>query len=86
MVLWLRFWFCIHSLRPAFSREQSFWIFLLALVGMCIRTEYAGVTSLVRARTALPDFLARTPNAHPLKKFLLSIRCGNGGNAEKLAA
>jgi len=62
MDLWLRFWFCVNSLRPAFSREQSFWIFLLALVGMCIRTEYAGVTSLVRALHLQPLFYRRFLN------------------------
>ncbi len=59
MDLWLRFWFCAHSLRPAFSRYRTFCLFVLALMGMCIRTEHAGVTSFVRALGLEPLYYRR---------------------------
>lgn len=49
MELWLRLWNCAEALRPAFSRSQTFIWFVVALAGMCIRTDHAGVTSIVRA-------------------------------------
>ncbi|MGK5089865.1 transposase [Bdellovibrionota bacterium FG-2] len=40
---------CVKELRPAFSRTRTFLWFTLVLMGMAVRTEQAGVTSLVRA-------------------------------------
>jgi len=56
MDLWLRFWFCANALRPAFSRRSTFVCFVIALAGMCVRTEHAGVTSIVRALNLAPSY------------------------------
>lgn len=49
MELWLRFWSCANALRPAFRWQKTFCLFVVALAGMCIRTDHAGVTSFIRA-------------------------------------
>jgi len=59
MNLWFRFWFCVNALRPAFSRYQTFCLFVLALIAMCIRTEHAGVTSFVRVLGLEPLYYRR---------------------------
>jgi hypothetical protein len=59
MKLWLRFLFCANALRPAFSRYQTFCLFVLALMGICVRTEHAGVTSFVRALGLEPLYYRR---------------------------
>src|SRR5450759_5849887 len=42
-------WFeAVAQLRPACSRQRTFYWMVLCLIGLCIRTELAGVTSFVR--------------------------------------
>jgi hypothetical protein len=49
----LSLWGCALSLvlelRPAFSRQRTYWWFLIALIGFMTRRDLAGVTSFVRA-------------------------------------
>jgi len=49
MVLWIEWWKMIWELRPACSRLRSFLWFAACVVGMTIRTDMLGVTSVVRA-------------------------------------
>ncbi len=49
MSLWIAWWNAIWLLRPAFSRLRSFMWFATAVVGLTVRTELLGVTSIVRA-------------------------------------
>lgn len=49
MILWLRWWEVVAQLRSAFARKRTFLWFALCLVGMSIRPDLRGVTSIVRA-------------------------------------
>lgn len=48
MSLWNHWLSAVQELRPACSRTRTFLWMLLALVGLCSRTDNAGVTSFVR--------------------------------------
>lgn len=48
MGLWFEWFRCVQQLRPACSRHRTFLWMTLALAGLCIRNDLAGVTSLVR--------------------------------------
>ena len=48
MSLWLAWYQAVRSLRPACSRARTFLWLILALMGMCCRSDLAGVTSFVR--------------------------------------
>jgi hypothetical protein len=49
MVLWIQWWNMVRQLRPAFARERTFLWFALGLVGITVRPDLRGVTSLIRA-------------------------------------
>jgi hypothetical protein len=49
MSLWISWWNAIVLLRPAFSRQSSFMWFAIIVAGLTVRTELAGVTSIIRA-------------------------------------
>jgi hypothetical protein len=49
MPLWLEWFRCLESLRPACARTATFLWMSLALMGLSVRAELAGVTSFVRA-------------------------------------
>jgi hypothetical protein len=49
MALWIPWWKMVRRLRPAFARETTFLWFALCLVGLTIRPDLRGVTSLIRA-------------------------------------
>ena len=49
MSLWILWWNAIRSLRPAFTRLQTFLWFATVVAGFTVRTEQLGVTSIVRA-------------------------------------
>lgn len=53
MTLWNEWWICVQQLRSTCSRQITFLWLTLVLVGLSIRIDLAGVTSLVRA-LALP--------------------------------
>ncbi len=49
MALWITWWNLVQQLRPAFGRTRTFIWFAVALAATCIRSDLAGVTSLIRA-------------------------------------
>jgi hypothetical protein len=49
MRLWIQWWKMVRLLRPAFARETTFLWFALGLVGLTIRPDLRGVTSIIRA-------------------------------------
>ncbi len=49
MLLWIQWWRIVRQLRPAFARETTFLWFALCLVGLTVRHDLRGVTSLIRA-------------------------------------
>ena len=49
MVLWIQWWRMVRHLRPAFARETTFLWFALGLVGLTVRPDLRGVTSIIRA-------------------------------------
>lgn len=49
MLIWLHWWSVVRELRPACSRMRSFLWLAASLAGICIRSDLAGVSSLVRA-------------------------------------
>ena len=52
--LWGLWWDAILLLRPAFSRLRSFLWFAIIVAGLTVRTELAGVTSIIRALDLQP--------------------------------
>lgn len=49
MTLWITWWKLVQQLSPAFARTRTFIWFATALAATCIRSDLAGVTSLIRA-------------------------------------
>jgi len=49
MTLWIQWYGIISQLRPVFTRTRTFLWFMAATAAISIRTDLAGVTSLVRA-------------------------------------
>ncbi|MBI5818483.1 MAG: transposase [Verrucomicrobia bacterium] len=49
MELWKMWFEAVTQLRPACIRQRTFCWMVICLLGLCIRTELAGVTSFVRA-------------------------------------
>lgn len=49
MALWIAWWDAVSALRPACSRTRSFMWLAVAVVGLCVRADLLGVTSIVRA-------------------------------------
>lgn len=49
MLLWIKWWKQIQTLRKAFSRNRTFLWFVLCIVGITIRKDLAGVSSIIRA-------------------------------------
>ena len=52
--LWNLWWDAIRLLRPAFSHLRSFLWFATIVAGLTVRTELAGVTSIIRALNMQP--------------------------------
>ena len=55
MSLWIAWWDAIVLLRPAFSRLSTFMWFATIVAGLTVRTELAGVTSIIRALNLDPS-------------------------------
>jgi len=53
--LWGLWWDALRPLRPAFSRTSTFLWFATIVAGLTVRTELAGVTSIVRALNLRPQ-------------------------------
>ena len=49
MQLWITWWSLVWPLRSAFGRTRTFLWFAAALAATCVRSDLAGVTSLIRA-------------------------------------
>jgi len=49
MQLWFYWWEIVSLLRPAFSRHRTFLWFAVSVLGLSVRTDSLGVTSIVRA-------------------------------------
>jgi len=49
MQLWGYWWNMIYQLRPAFSRLKTFLWFAVCVIGLTVRSDLLGVTSIVRA-------------------------------------
>ncbi len=49
MKLWAHWWKVVMMLRPACARMRTFLWFVTCLAGMTIRTDFLGVTSIIRA-------------------------------------
>jgi hypothetical protein len=54
MSLWLIWLRCAANLRPACRRGRTFLWLTVVLAGLTVRSEQAGITSLVRALTLRP--------------------------------
>ena len=54
MPLWIEWFRCIRYLRPACARTRTFLWLVLAMLGLCVRADLAGVTSVIRAGFLLP--------------------------------
>lgn len=48
MQLWIHWWTVLWELRPAFSRLRTFLWFATCVVGLTIRTDLLGATSIIR--------------------------------------
>jgi hypothetical protein len=59
MELWTAWNTCVQGLRPACARTTTFEWMRIVLIGLCVRTDRAGVTSLVRALALQPRFYLR---------------------------
>lgn len=49
MKLWISWWSFMKEFRPCFSRQQTFFWFVLVAICVTIRVDFAGATSLIRA-------------------------------------
>jgi len=49
MALWWEWFCCVQALRPACARRWTFLWMALVLAGLSIRSDRAGVSSMVRA-------------------------------------
>jgi hypothetical protein len=59
MELWTAWNACVLALRPACARQATFAWMRIVLMGLCVRTDLAGVTSLVRALALRPPLYLR---------------------------
>ncbi len=58
-MLWKMWFEAVAQLRPACSRQRTFYWMVLCLIGLCIRTDLAGVTSFVRVLGLEPALYKR---------------------------
>lgn len=49
MELWSKWWEIVSQLRPGFTRNTTFLWFALCLVGISVRSDLRGVTSIIRS-------------------------------------
>lgn len=55
MSLWIAWFQAVACLRPACSRWRTYCWMVLVLMGLSVRTDLAGVTSLVRSLALRPS-------------------------------
>ena len=64
---WIRLLPALAQLRPVFPRKATFFVFVTAVIGLMVRSDLRGVTSIVRAFDLKPAFyksLLRLFRAH----------------------
>jgi hypothetical protein len=74
--LWDSCWNALQSLRPAFSRGATFMWFATVVVGMMVRSDLLGVTSIIRAlnlRPKLYDPLRKHFHSNAIKLDQLAV-------------
>ena len=71
MDLWLEWFRCLWELRPACTRAATFMWMGLALVGLSVRSDLAGVTSFVRAGWLVPQAYRRLLHLFHSKALVL---------------
>lgn len=71
MDLWLEWFRCLWELRPACTRAATFMWMSLALVGLSVRSDLAGVTSFVRAGWLVPQAYRRLLHLFHSKALVL---------------
>lgn len=76
MRLWLEWFRCVLGLQTACARGRTFLWMCLALLGLSVRVDLAGVTSFIRAA-------GLTPDAYPK---LLHLFHGTGVDLDRLSA
>jgi DDE superfamily endonuclease len=55
-MLWIRLFPILAQLRSLFPRKATFFVFVTAVIGLMIRTDLRGVTSIIRALDLKPAF------------------------------
>jgi hypothetical protein len=55
-VLWIRLFAILAQLRSVFKRKVTFFVFVTAVIGLMIRSDLRGVTSIIRALDLKPAF------------------------------
>jgi len=71
MELWILWYQTVAALRPACARTRTFLWLLVVLAAMTVRTDLAGVTSLVRSHWLRGPSKPPPQNGH-LRKLLFS--------------
>jgi hypothetical protein len=61
MHLWIVWYQTVAALRPACARTRTFLWLVVVLAAMTVRTDLAGVTSLVRSHWLQPRSFTRPP-------------------------
>lgn len=56
MKLWVEWMSLVNTLRPAFSRQRTFYWMIVVLIGFTIKSDFSGVTSLARGAGILPNY------------------------------
>lgn len=69
--LWMIWLQCVKSLSKAFSYRTSFYWAVAIIAGFCVRRDYAGVTSFVRALGIRPSSYQRLLSAFSSKAICL---------------
>lgn len=77
MELWSLWSACVQALQPACTRQVTFQWLRIVLMGLCVRSERAGVTSLVRALALEPkQYLRLLHNLHTDAVRLVPLLAG----------
>lgn len=56
MSLWGKWFELVNALRPCCSRSQTFFWLILILIGLSIKSDFLGVTSVARGAQLLPNY------------------------------
>jgi hypothetical protein len=87
MSLWIAWWDAIVLLRPAFSRLSTFMWFATIVAGLTVRTELAGVTSIIRALNLDPSrYTTLLGKFHSSESSFRSCFCGRTSAARRARA